>query len=51
MFALQDGGWCASSPIAGKTYKEYGKTTDCRGDGEGGPAANRVYRIVYGNKT
>ena len=24
-FALQDGGWCASSPIANATYKTYGK--------------------------
>ena len=45
MFALQNGGWCASGPTAEETYNKYGKSTACRGDGEGGPRANMVYGI------
>ena len=48
MFALQDGGWCASSPIAGGTYDKYGESNNCPEDGEGGQSANHVYRIVHG---
>ncbi|XP_070545881.1 uncharacterized protein [Ptychodera flava] len=44
-FAVQDGGWCASSVIAQDTYKKYGPTDNCAGDGEGGGWANQVYRI------
>ena len=45
MFAVQDGGWCAASGIAAQTFNKYGKSTACRGDGEGGPWANQVYSI------
>ncbi|KAK3753634.1 hypothetical protein QZH41_014738, partial [Actinostola sp. cb2023] len=41
-FAVQAGGWCASSPTAGRTYKKYGRYNSCR-NGKGGPAANDVY--------
>ena len=43
IFALQHGGWCASSPTAEKTFDKYGKSGSCQGDGEGGPWANEVY--------
>ena len=43
MFALQNGGWCATSAKAEKTYNKYGKSSDCKEDGEGGPSANHVY--------
>ncbi|CAH1267833.1 CPAMD8 [Branchiostoma lanceolatum] len=46
VFALQNGGWCASSAEAGNTYKMYGPSGDCRDDGEGGPWANEVYKIT-----
>ena len=42
MFAIQDGGWCASSATAGKTFNKYGKSNACR-QGEGGAWANDVY--------
>ena len=45
MFALQHGGWCASSATAEKTFDKYGKSNDCQEDGEGGPWANNVYVI------
>lgn len=45
VFAVQDGGWCASAPNAHKTFRKYGRSTDCNADGEGGRAANEVYRI------
>ena len=48
MFAVQDGGWCASSVTAVQTYDKYGKSTDCKPDGEGGPLANEVY-VISGN--
>ena len=43
MFAVQNGGWCASTAIAPETYDKYGKSTACKDDGEGGPWANQVY--------
>ena len=43
VFALQHGGWCASSATAEKTFGKYGKSGSCQGDGEGGPWANDVY--------
>ena len=43
MFALQDGGWCASSAKAWDTYDKYGQSLDCQVDGEGGSWANNVY--------
>ena len=48
MFALQDGGLCASSPTANETYPKYDESSDCKDDGEGGPWANQVYEILKG---
>ena len=48
-FALQVGGWCASSASACSTYGRYGPSTDCQADGEGGGWANNVYRIAGNN--
>ena len=45
LFAVQDGGWCASSGLAAKTFNKYGKSSACKWDGEGGPLANQVYYI------
>ena len=45
MFAVQDGGWCASSSTAAVTFDKYGKSTFCASDGEGGGWANQVYVI------
>ena len=45
MFAVQDGGWCASSALAASTFDTYGKLTACKADGKGGPWANQVYYI------
>ena len=46
MFALQHGGWCASSCTACQTYNMYGPSDACGGDGEGGGWANHVYILV-----
>ena len=43
VFAIQNGGWCASSATAEQTFNKYGKSNDCKDDGEGGPMANSVY--------
>ena len=43
MFAVQNGGWCAASETAPRTFDKYGKSTACKADGEGGPWANQVY--------
>ena len=43
VFALQNGGWCAASATAMKTFDKYGKSGSCGSDGEGGPWANQVY--------
>ena len=45
VFAVQHGGWCASSATAQYTYDKYGVSTACESDGEGGPWANQVYTI------
>jgi len=45
VFAVQDGGWCAASSSAAKTFDKYGKSSNCSLDGEGGPGANQVYYI------
>ena len=42
MFALQNGGWCASSRRAHLTFARYGRSNKCR-RGKGGPWANNVY--------
>jgi hypothetical protein len=41
-FAVQDSGWCATSPDAHMTYMKYGPSKACAGD-KGGPWANDVY--------
>jgi len=46
VFALQHGGWCASSTDAADTYDMYGPSTACEDDGKGGPWANEVYAFV-----
>ena len=48
-FAVQDGGWCLSSQTACSTYGVYEPSTQCQSDGEGGPFANHVYRIIGNN--
>ena len=48
MFAVQNGGWCAASLTAAKTFNKYGKSSACKSDGEGGPWANQVY-VIKGN--
>ena len=45
VFALQDGGWCASSATAENTFNRYAQSSNCKADGEGGPYANQVYLI------
>ena len=45
VFAVQNGGWCASSATARLTYKKHGASTGCRPDGEGASWANAVYEI------
>ena len=49
MFVIQDGGWCASSATARKTFNKYGKSDACR-QGEGGAWANDVY-VLQGKWT
>ena len=48
VFALQHGGWCASAPDAESTYRKYGRSNACAGDGEGGPWGNQVYKLPPG---
>ena len=45
VFAVQNGGQCAASSSAAKTFDKYGKSSACKSDGEGGPWANQVYYI------
>ena len=45
IFAVQDGGWCASSELAGEIFRRYGKSNSCQSDGKGGPLANNVYYL------
>jgi len=49
MFAVQNGGWCASSATAPQTFDKYGNSTACLSDGKGGPWANQVY-VIKGKK-
>ena len=51
MFAIQNGGWCASSATGLETYQKYGAATTCTYDGEGGPGSNEVYEVEYGKPT
>ncbi|XP_006815386.1 uncharacterized protein LOC102804547 [Saccoglossus kowalevskii] len=46
MFAIQNGGWCASSCTACQTYDIYGPSAACTGSGKGGSFANDVYIFV-----
>ena len=45
VFAVQDGGCCASSATAETTFDKHGPSSACGFDGEGGPGANQVYFI------
>ena len=45
VFALQNGGWCASASDAEDTYNKYGQSNGCSADGKGGAMANQVYKI------
>ena len=45
IFALQNGGRCATSADAEETYDMYGSSTNCSSDGKGGIMVNQVYRI------
>ena len=42
VFAVQNGGWCASARRAHITFGKYGRSNKCR-NGKGGPFANSVY--------
>ena len=44
MFGVQDGGQCASGPLAYRTYGRFGRSNRCRNN-KGGPWANDVYRV------
>ncbi|KAI8495168.1 hypothetical protein Bbelb_271540 [Branchiostoma belcheri] len=46
VFALQDGGWCASSSAAREAYRQYGPSHRCANNGKGGDWANHVYEII-----
>ena len=46
VFALQAGGWCASTVNAEDTYQKHGSADKCDKDGEGGPGVNEVYKIT-----
>ena len=46
IFAVQDGGRCASNASAVNTFDKYGNSSDCKSDGKGGPFANEVYYII-----
>lgn len=46
VFALQAGGWCASSATAYQTFDKYGKSSACKSNGKGGTWVNQVYYIT-----
>ena len=47
IFAIQAGGWCASSPSDDPaTYAKYGISQGCKSDGKGGHWANDIYKIT-----
>ena len=46
IFAVQDGGRCASNASAANTFDKYGNSSDCESDGKGGQSANQVYYIT-----
>ncbi|XP_076821906.1 uncharacterized protein LOC143468517 [Clavelina lepadiformis] len=45
VFALQEGGLCATSENAEDVYKMHGTSEGCGPDGKGGALANQVYKI------
>ncbi|KAL9981496.1 hypothetical protein ACROYT_G010203 [Oculina patagonica] len=49
MFALQNGGQCFGGKDSEKTFRKYGPSTACCGDGEGGPWSNEVYSFLGNN--
>ena len=48
VFAVQAGGWCASSATAKSTFKKYGQSSACNSNGKGGRFASSVYEIIEG---
>ena len=46
IFAVQEGGKCASSASAANTFDKYGESSNCESDVNGGPLANQVYYII-----
>ncbi|XP_022800544.1 uncharacterized protein LOC111338336 isoform X2 [Stylophora pistillata] len=46
IFGLQNGGQCFGGKNAENTYRKYGQSTECAGDGEGGPWSNEVYSFL-----
>ena len=48
VFAVQHGGWCASSFFAADTFDRYGNSSACGAEGKGGELANQVY-VIKGN--
>jgi len=46
--ALQNGGWCASSPTALDTYDKYGEASNCPPNEFGGAEKNMVYQLIQG---
>ena len=46
IFAVQNGGQCFGGPRAKVRFNKYGTSTQCPGNGRGGPWANQVYRIT-----
>ncbi|XP_078607293.1 uncharacterized protein LOC144879573 isoform X3 [Branchiostoma floridae x Branchiostoma japonicum] len=45
VFGLQNGGMCVGRVDSHTTFDQYGTSTDCASDGEGGPNANDVYAL------
>ena len=45
-FAVQNGGQCLGGIGANLNYNKYGESTQCQGNGRGGPWANQVYEIT-----
>lgn len=46
VFAVQNGGQCLGGTDANLSYNKYGSSTQCQGNGRGGPWANQVYKII-----
>ena len=43
VFGLRNGGECLSGSTANVNFNISGPSSDCKGDGEGGPGANQIY--------